>query len=653
MSLTLSISDSWENGFNAELIIENKTSKNIYFSIDFLNNNKTKLTWCDNFNILFNKKNKKYNLVLQNWVQPLSSKSKMICKFGGEGQQPLLKYFIIKLLPIPKEFENSSSSSTTNNTNTSNIVDTPLIGLQNSNYALFNVNDIIDLSGNSDKIDCIYVNNKNVASKLSNYKLQIKNIGTCCLKIFFKNKDFRLFGIFVKGFDKNINLIDKTKIGSVSEDDINYSIKFWADFEDDALKSKYCEFRYIYLNNGPGEYGWRLNYSTKEYNLEPLGKRAFTFIRNSLKLGMIPVFVYYNIPDSGESYVGDLEHIQNKQYMTNYFNDLTFLLKLINDETKNGEIPIYLIFEPDFLGYMMQNSGKGLKSPYFKVGNEIQAFVSPVYELNLLNKVSDPTFNDNLEDLVKCINYLCKKFGKNIKNGFQINVWSSSYSGKFIPGQSLMKVTDQLGLEKGKQFIINEAKEIANYYKNCGICYKTDFFSVDKYGLDFRGVNGADLTNAQKSMWGFNSDHWNNYLLYVKTLSDELNLKCILWQMVCGHLNSSQSINIITNQKFKDFDNTPGKYEDSSATFFYGDTFIPKLNSEIEYWKKNEYGQDFVIIIDNKIKWKGMMKDLHKYGIFCYLFGAGVGNSTNSGGLSRPISDDMFCILKTQEYYFS
>ncbi len=54
--------------------------------------------------------------------------------------------------------------------------------------------------------------------------------------------------------------------------------------------------RYIYLNGGPKAIagGWR-SWTDKD------GFRATSFVRESLKLGMIPFFVWYNIPDGGEA----------------------------------------------------------------------------------------------------------------------------------------------------------------------------------------------------------------------------------------------------------------------------------------------------------------------------------------------------------------
>jgi len=108
------------------------------------------------------------------------------------------------------------------------------------------------------------------------------------------------------------------------------------------------DVRYIYLNGGH-EYGW----STWNGTVNQRGGRAISYIRESLKLGMSPSFVYYNIPDGGESYTTNLSHINSSTYMAGYFNDLKLALDIINQEAPDELVQ--MILEPDFLGYLAQN----------------------------------------------------------------------------------------------------------------------------------------------------------------------------------------------------------------------------------------------------------------------------------------------------------
>lgn len=501
----------------------------------------------------------------------------------------------------------------------------------------------IDVTG---KLKEVYTNNKNVigvSASQSNFTLTGKKDGRGCVKIYNDQGIFRFIGIVIgTGTDTT-----EFPIGMVSEDDPTTSIAFWTDFDEAGLTNKRCENRYIYLNGGPGDYGWRMNYTTSEYNLEATGKRALTFIRNSMKLGMVPVFIYYNIADGGESYTTDLEHIQSIDYMKNYFTDLVFLLNLIN--TENGDDITRLVLEPDFLGYMMQNSGKS--------ASDIQAYTSTAYNVKgcLISGV-DPTFGDNITGLVNCINYIIRKISPQVEFGWQINAWSNPVS---IPGGiGICKSSDFISdFEEAKKFIVKTASDTAIYYLNSGIMsHGADFFTVDKYGLDY------SLVTADKSLksnpWAFNNDHWNNYLLYVKTISKVLGsgtnpANCQLWQLPVGHLNSTTSISPYTGKRFIDLPNTQGKGEDSTVTFFLGDTFIPPVEN-YSYWVQNKWNDPSMKMSGNNITYSSKIKELYKYNISNVMVGAGIGISTNSGG--SPISglipgDNYFCITKIQESY--
>lgn len=521
------------------------------------------------------------------------------------------------------------------------IKERPVMGLKdNQLYMRLKVNDTMDFTKDN-SVKKIYFNNNNIIQRENDKRMKIIKPGNGCLKIVFNDNTVRLVGIFAGKMKSSV------QVGSVSEDDPLTSLQFWSFFGDEIETSKYCETRYIYLNGGPGEYGWRMNYTSKQWNSEPLGKRAISFIRNSQRLGMIPCFVYYNIPDNGESYLTNLEHIQSKEYMTEYYKDLFFVLDIIKKESP--DIPVHMIFEPDFLGYLMQNSGRGSENPSYKYPKEIMAHVSPVFDLGILDR-KEINLQDNVNGLVRSVNHMVSKYCPNVNFGWQINVWSSTYVGKTIHTSSLMKVTDKLGTTKGIEFIYKEAFEIANYYKEAGIVDNTHFFSVDKYGLSFRGVDEISMKDASKSAWGWNHDHWMNYLYYCKVLSNTLGLKCALWQIPSSHLNSSKSLNPYTKKEFKDIENVPGAYEDSAITFFFGDTFKPS-SLEKEYWSKNDHKTNLVEVVGDNVIWKSIMNKLPEYNIILFLSGAGVGNDTHSGGLSRPITDDQFFITKVQEYY--
>lgn len=476
-------------------------------------------------------------------------------------------------------------------------------------------------------------NNKDIAkAEIVNgntLKVNALKDGRSGLKIVDKKTgDERYVGVRVRKDNGELpGMPDYLSVGQVSEDREG-DLAFWRDSSND-YKNKRTDVRYIYINGGPLT-GWR-TWTTED------GARAKTFIRESRKMGMIPFFVYYNIPDDGESYELDLAHINDPKYMEAYFKDLKFFLDICKEYGEDDTIGI--IFEPDFLGYMMQQANKA--------PDQIPAIVNAVYSSGVLEKGKDPNFSNNVKGLVEAINYMVDKFYKEAYYGWQFNIWS--YSSHEIPNQGLLHKTEQIGWEAGREFISQVAKETADYYMSSGITsYGADFISIDKYGLDGAFEDGA-ATDPEKSKWFWNSDIWDNYLLYVNRLHQETNLPAVLWQIPVGHINGSTEINPYTNKSFEELKNTAGSYEDSATTYFFGDTFKASGTKRLEYFSKNQANDPKLKVNGDTITWGDHMKETKEAGIVSVLFGAGVGASTDAVG--SPPTDDYFWITKAQHYY--
>ena len=453
--------------------------------------------------------------------------------------------------------------------------------------------------------------------------------GRSGLKITDKNTgDIRHIGVRVKKANGDLpGMPNYLSIGQVSEDREG-DLEFWRSTSNDYT-NKRTDVRYIYINGGPFT-GWR-HWTTED------GARAKTFIDESLKMGMIPFFVYYNIPDDGESYELDLKHINDKEYMEGYFKDLKFFLDICKQY--GGDETIGMIFEPDFLGYMMQQADKA--------PNEITALVDAAYSSGVLEKGKDPEFENNVKGLVESINYTVDKYYKEAYFGWQFNIWS--YSSPEIPNQGLLHKTEFLGWDAGREFIKQVAVETANYYESAGIkSYGADFISVDKYGLDGAFETGA-ANDPEKSKWFWNADIWDNYLMYVQTLSEEVELPSILWQIPVGHINGSTEISPYDNEPFAELTNEAGSYEDSATSYFFGDTFKAGNDNRLKYFSKNESNDPKIKVQGDTITWESHISDAMEAGITSILFGAGVGASTDAVG--SPPTDDYFWITKAQHYY--
>ncbi|SHK14388.1 hypothetical protein SAMN02745163_03268 [Clostridium cavendishii DSM 21758] len=481
------------------------------------------------------------------------------------------------------------------------------------------------ISSNTDSVKAT-IKNENVLS------IDAVSAGRSGLKIIEATSgDVRYVGARVKNADgTNPGMPKYLSMGSVSQD-TEGDLNFWRDSAND-LKNKRTDVRYIYINGGP-KGGWR---SWTMQDGKGDGDRARTFIKESQKLGMIPFFVFYNIPDNDENFKVDISHIQSKDYMEGYYKDLKYLLDICKEF---GDDTVGIIFEPDFLGYMMQQSGKR--------PSEIPATVDAAYSSGILSKDKDPKFENNVTGLVNSINYTVKKYYPQAYYGWQFNIWS--FDSTDIPGQGLLHKTEFIGQEKGRDFIKDVAKSTANYYNEAGITnYGASFISIDKYGLDGGFEDGA-ADNPKKSKWLWNADIWNNYLLYTKTLHETTKLPVILWQLPVGHLNGSTEISPYTNTSFPTLTNKVNSYEDSAPNYFLGDTFIGGSDSRNAYFGANLCNDPKIKVNGEKITWGDHMQEAKDAGIISMLFGAGVNGSTHSTG--TPPDDSYWFITKIQKYY--
>ena len=482
----------------------------------------------------------------------------------------------------------------------------------------------------------VAVNNATVATaqiiNTSTLRIQGLKAGRSSVRISASTGDIRYLGLRVKTSTGAIpGMPDYLSVGSVSED-TDTDLGMWRSGYTNNLTNKRIDMRYVYINGGP-YLGWRTWTSVD-------GGRAITFIRESKKLGIIPYFVYYNIPDGGESYSTDKQHIEDPTYMSDYFKNLKFFLDIVR--TEGGDETVGIVLEPDFIGYMMQNSNGRTPIPL----NQLLAKTSASHTSGVLTS-SDPTFPDNIQGLIQAINYTIKKYAPNAYYGWQFNLWASPGITVGIPSNGLMHVTDTMGIASGRTAITNEANAIASYYLNGGITSNgANFISIDKYGLD-AGISSP--ANPSASTWFWNADHWNNYLLFTKTLSTAAGKPAILWQIPVGHINTSQLANPYSAGLFPDLNNTSQHYEDSSPDFFLGDSFQPG-SGRFSYFSTN-LGADPKISTSGgtTVTWGSHMQETKNSGIIAILFGAGVGDSTH--GTGSPASDSYWWITQVQKYF--
>jgi hypothetical protein len=432
-------------------------------------------------------------------------------------------------------------------------------------------------------------------------------------------------GLRINGCDGSVpGMPSYFSLGFKSQD-IDADLAFWQQMDSDGT-NKNMDVRYIYINGGPAVTG--------TFNSWRLRSRTTNYCRYSLQYGVIPFFVYYNLPDGGESYETDLSHMRNVAYMKEYFEDLE---QFIDDCTSvMGEELFGIILEPDVLGYMQQ------------LGVVNDKTNDPDELLTCVAADSIGTNIGTVHSLVDRINRTIQKkreAGANLYFGWQLNLWSAGIAGPL----GLMRITDSnsLGWSTGRDTIRYAARSTMNYGLSCGITsHNADFVSIDKYGLDAQGY--LPKGNINTNPWWFNNDHWDNYLLYAKTMHEVSGKDIILWQLPVGHINHSHYVSAYTGTTYSDLDNTTCRYEDSSVSYFFGDTFTP-ADSTLAYFSQNQAGDTLLSCSGDSISWGEHLSKSNACGIIHAMFGAGVGNSTDAIG--NPPADSSFTIQKMQDYY--
>lgn len=450
---------------------------------------------------------------------------------------------------------------------------------------------------------------------------------------------------------------DYVAIGSVSEDTTN-QLDFWKSFAS-GDQNRRMDIRYIYINGGPIS-GWRTWTPTP-------GARAANYVRESKKLGFIPYFVYYNVPDGGESFYTDSQHLFSSSYMAAYYQDLTFFLKLIAQETADGW-PVGIILEPDLLGYMAQNSlAPNQASWSIPGGGSGTVQTSAAYSTldfdgaPILTVGQDPAFPNDLRGFVESVNYLIRKKAPQAVFGWQMNLWASppnGFTGTGIPGNGIIRKTDTAGIVLGRAQITAEANAITQWYVNAGVTtWGASFLSIDKYGLDAGAEGPTAISNPASSIWFWNTDHWGNYLLFVESMHLVGRLPVVLWQIPVGHINASQAPSPYDpSGLFPPLANVYQGYEDSAGTYFLGDTFTTSGN-RAAYFATN-LGQDpGVTQSGGQITWAPHLSDAAAKGVVAILFGAGVAASTQgipAGTSSSNVPTDAhWWITKIQRSYIA
>lgn len=435
-------------------------------------------------------------------------------------------------------------------------------------------------------------------------------------------------------------------LGSVSEDTTN-QLDYWKSFGT-GLANRRVDIRYIYVNGGPVT-GWRT------WTTAP-GDRVRRYIRESRKLGFIPCFVHYNVPDGGESFTTDSEHLGSASYMQAYWKDLALFLAICREETTDGW-PVMVIYEPDLLGYMAQNGIQPTAASWPATGGQPvqvqQAYTTAGWDGAAILGATDPTFPNTLRGFVEAVNYLTHRELPNAQFGWQFNLWASPFGGWTtpMPGKGIVHLTDSGTFATQVQKVRDEARAISQFYVACGVAtHGATLVSIDKYGLDAGAEYGA-ASNPAASTWFWNMDHWNNYLAFVGQMHAVSGLPVVLWQLPVGHVNTTAEVPA-AGGAFPTLDNTSRHYEDSAPDYFLGDIF--DAGARAAHFASNKWADARLGSSGGMLAWGAHVTEARDAGVTAMLFGPGVGDSTAnipaSGTFDAAGTDGGWFMQRAQRY---
>ncbi|GAA6136341.1 hypothetical protein NBRC116583_00880 [Arenicella sp. 4NH20-0111] len=177
--------------------------------------------------------------------------------------------------------------------------------------------------------------------------------------------------------------------------------------------------------------------------------------------------------------------------------------------------------------------------------------LSSLYDLAGIKSEIDAALDDNILGWVQSQNLVLSTFSPDVTFSWVLNLWN--------PG-SANWVHDSYS---GMQAVWNEAsKSVSEFVESIGAytanSYRPDFIAFDKYERDGFSPTG-------RANYAFGSREWDNYLTYVRQITDSVDTPAMLWQIPGGHLPSN--------------DEEIGSYDiennaSSAATYFMGDKSI-------------------------------------------------------------------------------
>ncbi len=261
--------------------------------------------------------------------------------------------------------------------------------------------------------------------------------------------------------------------------------------------------------------------------------RSVEDLRNN-DTNVMPVMVVYTAEASSGG-VGEND-IKNSDNLTKHFINLIYVaLEMQSNRDGQHPNPGSIILNPDLFGEWLLNSyrvpnefeyeyGKPGEYTSIQIREALQAAMVYVQEEKTTPVLSMPdAITDDILGFVQAHNYLIRGYAPDVTFGWQQNLWPMTGSAYWV-----------LERYAGNQHLWDEVShEAVAFLEQIGAYtgdWKPDFLVFDKYEFDeFGGGKGA---------YAYNNLDWLNYLLFVKQVTDAIQMPAMLWQIPGGHMPS-------------------------------------------------------------------------------------------------------------------
>lgn len=191
----------------------------------------------------------------------------------------------------------------------------------------------------------------------------------------------------------------------------------------------------------------------------------------------------------------------------------------------------------------------------FAVGSQS---LSAIYNLNNIKAEVDSALQNNITGWVQAHNLLLKRLSPDVSFGWVTGVNS--------PGNSNWVHTDFDGL----QDVWNAAAFSTSTFANTVGAYTVNSYRPDFFAFDTAADDG--FSPSARGNYAFGAKEWENYLNYVRQVTDSLSIPALLWQIPGGHLasvsESTGSYNLANDS-------------DTAGTYFMGDKNIGKTVNNV------------------------------------------------------------------------